>query len=796
MKAFLRLVWDYVRSPDHGWVVIAVLAGGYAAGLFLWEATHASSLMGYLFGPEPVVAPRLLWLGAASLLAIPVWLAMAWLLAIASDRTVMRSLDFSGRLFLALLALPFLPLLAIPGIEDGHAFLTLGMVLATALVAYVAASQIGLTLSGDDMAARLWRRPGRGSGLLVAGVLALAYAVFMSLLTVSHHNAFQTHAFDLGIHDQAIANILRLGWMRTTLYSEHAINYIGDHFSPILYLVAPFYALRPDASTLLILQSVVLAAGAIPVYLLARHRLRSTMVAVSLAAVYLLFPALHGVNTFDFHQIALATTPLLFALYFLDTGRDRLFLVFLFLALISKEEVALTVAAIGAYVFLVQRRYRFGGLIALSGLVYFVIVVKGIMPALGGAVQLHKFAGLTGESGAGFEEIVGSLVRNPLRTFLYVAGDPSRLLYFVQVLVPLLFLPFVAGAAWIMALPAAAVPLLSSQAPLHDIAYHYSAHLIPFLFYLAITGLARLPRRPRRLPALAIALIVAGLLSSYEYGAIFAKGGAGFAMPDAHDAVLNRFIAAIPAGAAVSTLSDLAPHLTNRDSVYLFPIVSDATYLLFDGSTGANFWPATGLHARDDVIALWLLYVTNGEFGLVQAEDGVALLERGRVADPMNAVRAVLAARYEAEDMRGDAAAVDVADPGASGGRARYATPAILASEGNHALVFGPYTRIYPGRYRVTFYVKAGESAGASGTVATLDVFTHQDGYPRAVRDLSAADLSPGGGYQPLSLEFETGEVLEGRGVSSLLSRPSRSVAGSGRTHTPGHTDVIAACDG
>jgi len=119
-----------------------------------------------------------------------------------------------------------------------------------------------------------------------------------------------THSFDLGIHDQALYTLLRLGYMRSTQYGVEAINYIGDHFSPIFYLVVPFYALYPDAKTLLVLQSLALGIGAIPVYLLARSKTGSAPLAVVLSIVYLLYPALHGVNTFDFHQID-ARTPVI-----------------------------------------------------------------------------------------------------------------------------------------------------------------------------------------------------------------------------------------------------------------------------------------------------------------------------------------------------------------------------------------------------------------------------------------------------------------------------------------------------
>ena len=59
--------------------------------------------------------------------------------------------------------------------------------------------------------------------------------------------------------------------------------------------------LSPRAETLLVLQSVWLATGVAPLYLLGKKRLGNPWFGVLLAATYVLYPALHGANLFDFH---------------------------------------------------------------------------------------------------------------------------------------------------------------------------------------------------------------------------------------------------------------------------------------------------------------------------------------------------------------------------------------------------------------------------------------------------------------------------------------------------------------
>ena len=71
--------------------------------------------------------------------------------------------------------------------------------------------------------------------------------------------------------------------------------------------------------------------------------------------------------------------------------------------------------------------------------------------------------------------------------------------------------------------------------------------------------------------------------------------------------------------------------------------------------------------------------IQSGQFGLVRSEDGVLLFKRGSdAARNEEALRTLYSARYEAEDLSSDLDAPAVADPQASRGQARIATPASI----------------------------------------------------------------------------------------------------------------------
>lgn len=794
----------YFLAIDNWRYAALALLAGYAVAMAGWQVTHRPLLPAYLAENQLTAAQRqelaavlLLGMAAAAIL----WLAAGALLARLGPRPA--AVDRSGampfwltalaRLSIALLILPFLPLLAVPGIETQQPLLVFCMVLA---VSALAAGGVRATLAlrsqlrgapnpaGLESAANERLDAERPEGFathasrftfhvspaaLLVLLMAAAYALFMSAVTVARHNTFGTYAFDLGIHTQALATIARHGYPIVTLYGPQAVNQFGDHFAPIFYLLTPLSLLFGDARALLVIQTLLLASAVAPVYLLARSKLASPALAVALGAAYLLFPALHGVNTFDFHEIALVVPLLLWSLYCLETGRFRLFGLFLALALFTKEEVALTGVAIGLYILLVRRQGRRGALVMALSAAYFVLVTGVIMPALGGGADVGRFEGLAVDGFGGFAGVLMTLFTNPVYTFSYVFLDPEKLLFLAQLLLPLLGIPLLAGAGpWIVALPGFATLLLSSYRPQYLLDTHYSAIVIPSLFFLAALGLARVERRRRAaaLP-LAAALLAASLLMNWQYGWLGGKLFHGIPQPTERQRAIAALIDAIPPDASVSALSRFVPHLASREQIYLYPTVNGAEYILFDAALDGDFFPLISRDPRGEAIERLLPLVASGEYGLVGGQDGVLLLQRG--ADTANnaaALRALGSATYDAVDLFGSPAMQTVDDPAARSGQARL-SPALADPLAEPvAVVSGPYATVIPGRYRVDFRLRLAEPPAGEGLVGIVDVFSFAAGGQVAQHGISAAEFAardasaPEEPYHTWSLEFHTDRLL------------------------------------
>ena len=117
----------------------------------------------------------------------------------------------------------------------------------------------------------------------------LIYTLFFSTVAIIKHYTFLTLGFDLSIFDQAFWSTLfkqRLFYETGDLSFNPGGSFFGVHFSPILFLLLPFYAIYPSAETLLVMHSAILALGLVPIYWMARERLGKKF-ALAFASLYL-----------------------------------------------------------------------------------------------------------------------------------------------------------------------------------------------------------------------------------------------------------------------------------------------------------------------------------------------------------------------------------------------------------------------------------------------------------------------------------------------------------------------------
>ncbi|MFH1150978.1 MAG: DUF2079 domain-containing protein [Actinomycetota bacterium] len=421
----------------------------------------------------------------------------------------------------------------------------------------------------DDAAKR------RSDRIFLGVVIAFicAYIVFFSTLCLLRYANFRASGLDTAIFSQAIWLMSRF---RAPVSSIRGMNLYGDHMAPILVLLVPLYWLKGNAPALLVVQTVALGVAALPIYLLARDKLENRGVALALVIAYLMYPAVHFLNLFDFHPEALGLCFLLFAFLMADRRRFGWFYVFCGLAAFCKEDMVLAVIVLAILVYFLYDK-RPGWIVAGAGAVYFMATVLFIIPAF--APAGYQYSGRLGQFGKTPVEAVKNMILHPLHTFSVLATR-QNLAYVLELALPVAFLCFLAPVYLLPALPAFVINIISDFEPQHTIAFQYTAAIIPFVFIAAIFGIKRFKKwsdgafRARKiLGGIAAVMVLCAFASAVFFGPSPLAGGwrTKAYTSDAHIDTIRAALKDIPLDASVSAQVFLLAHLSTREKLYMFP---------------------------------------------------------------------------------------------------------------------------------------------------------------------------------------------------------------------------------
>ncbi len=462
--------------------------------------------------------------------------------------------------------------------------------------------------------------------LYLLALAVLAYAILFSHLTLTRYAAFESRALDMGNLHQTVWNTAQGRPFQMT-NQPGIVNRLSLHVEPIILPIAALYWLYDGPETLLILQACVVALGALPLFALAKAKLRNEWLALLFAVAFLLNPAIQGANWLEFHPVTLAPTFLMAAFYYLIVGRVGWYVVFAVLAASCKEEIGLLLFMIGGYALIWLRQRRLGLITMGLALAWSLIAVLGIQQIFAdGNIHWGRYEYL----GATPLAKLTALLTQP-DLILAQLQQAETLRYLRQVLQPVGFTALLAPEVLLLALPSLAINLLADFPPMHQVyTLIYVAPVVPFVMLASVMGVARLQqaltqRAPRLAPIgwlFAIA-VLGGALYAQQVAGYLPGGGAYRQLTvTGHHRQAASIIAQIPADAKVSAQDRLDPHVAGRETVYIFPRVDDADTVFLDVTGPA--WPQHPNDLHTSVQAL----LSNG-FGVAAATDGYVLLRKG-----------------------------------------------------------------------------------------------------------------------------------------------------------------------
>lgn len=403
--------------------------------------------------------------------------------------------------------------------------------------------------------------------ILAAGICG--YIAFYTFWTLRNYANFYMFGFDFGIHDQAAWLMSKGVWNPFVTISGS--NYFGDHLYWIMYVVVPFYWLFHSGKVLLVFQSAALGLAALPAFLVARDKLRSEWLACGIAWAYLLNPYIGWANVDQFHPDVFEVVLVFLALFFILRRRWWWFLAVTVLLLLVKEDVALLVFGIGMWVAVLFDR-RWGLITAALSAVWFFLNFRVLLPVLGGTGSLGAYVTMHANRipFGGFTGFVRTVFTKPWR-IVATAFARDRWAYYLQVLAPTAFLPFLSPStllAVILPLAANALATFHYQQSLH---YHYGTLVVPGLIVAAIFGIAHGSVKLRRV--MVCLLVVCAALGLWLWGPVpDSRQDAVWVSADpAFSKSVHEAIKLIPDDAVVSVEYHLLTQLDHRVEIYEFP---------------------------------------------------------------------------------------------------------------------------------------------------------------------------------------------------------------------------------
>ena len=338
----------------------------------------------------------------------------------------------------------------------------------------------------------------------VAALTALIAAIYSGFSLVIYAT-YRESSYDLVYFDQAVRSYahfhlgISIAKGQLNGFGSH-FSLLGDHFSPVLVVLAPLYWIYDGPQTLLIAQAVLFALAIPPLWIFTRRAFgggtKATTAAYLICIAYGLSWPLASAAAFAFHEAAFAPVLTAIALERLQGGRLRSALVALAGLLLVKEDMGLLVGGICIYLVVsvapTIRRQRLVGIgLAAGGLAYTVFATYVLIPAFGGRAGYYwAYADI----GNNVPQVAAHIIRHPLGSLRTMVKPRVKLQTMKWLLAVFCFLPLLSPLV-LAALPLIAERMLNSKYPNWWVThFQYNAFIVVILVFAAVDGAARLDR--------------------------------------------------------------------------------------------------------------------------------------------------------------------------------------------------------------------------------------------------------------------------------------------------------------
>ena len=389
--------------------------------------------------------------------------------------------------------------------------------------------------------------------LLLPGGVGLLTTALYTVFSALQWRSFAAPSWDLGIFTQLARQYAALEAPIVTIKGE-GFNLLGDHFHPLLVVLGPIFAAFPHAFTLLSVQNALFGLAAATLTYGA-IRLIGPVTGTLFGLAFAFSWGLQGAVEAQFHEIAFAVPLLALSLTAFLLRKWVACLLWAIPLVFVKEDLGLTVAALGI-VLAVRSRQPLGVWLAVWGVGWFALASLVILPLLNpnGAWAYSSSIDLLG------------ILTDPVALLQPQKGVTLALLLVATGVIA------VRSPLALVLLPTLAWRFLSDNSGYWGPTWQYSAVLMPIAFAAALDGIVLVRSSQRRWlrdygrQAASVSIVAALVLATTLPLFKLTDVPANFSTDRA--AAATAALDAVPDGALVESDIGLMNYLVERTDVY------------------------------------------------------------------------------------------------------------------------------------------------------------------------------------------------------------------------------------
>ena len=339
------------------------------------------------------------------------------------------------------------------------------------------------------------------ASFVIVSIAFTALSAYFICVLGARTACYCSPCYDMGIFAQMYDNMTETLLPTTTCERGEHLSHFAVHFSPILYVLLPFCYIFKVTDVLVWGQILAVFAGVFPLLLICRRIGLSNIKSTLVCLVFLFYPAMSSGAFYDFHENAFLAPLILWTLYFVHVEKWIPTFIFALGVLAVKEDAALYVAFIALFVIFSRKKIWQGVALFVMTVCYFFFATAMLIGAGEGIMLGGRYYNIIGDNG-GFADLLKVALVNPA---LYAAESftPEKLLYALNMLVPVAFLPLITRkpSRWLLIAPLFVINLITDYQYQYNLTFQYSFGSGSLLVYAAAINLADMSDAPFALPA-------------------------------------------------------------------------------------------------------------------------------------------------------------------------------------------------------------------------------------------------------------------------------------------------------